>query len=111
MVWVGDLRLRVHTPGRVYLVMLRRNGGQDIYFLAEAGYGLHLLLDDGVERCWHRLAMTKQAGVNTTQYRSLTLMTLSRFRELWGECAHTPCPIRKPYAGAANVTVGQSGTR
>ncbi len=46
---------RVHFPGAVYHVMLRGNGGQDIFFGPEDRYRLYLLLQEGTERLDYRV--------------------------------------------------------
>ncbi len=46
---------RVHLPGGVYHVMLRGNGGQDVFFLDEDRYRWYLLAQEGVERYGHRI--------------------------------------------------------
>ena len=46
---------RLHVPGGVYHVMLRGNGGQDIFFDAEDRSHLYLLIQQGVERYRHRI--------------------------------------------------------
>ncbi len=44
---------RLHLPGGLYYVMLRGNGGQDIFFDDEDRYHLYLLMQQGVERYGH----------------------------------------------------------
>ena len=46
---------RLHVPGGLYHVILRGNGGQDIFFDDEDRYHLYLLLQHGVERYGHRI--------------------------------------------------------
>ncbi len=46
---------RIHFPGAVYHVMLRGNGGQDIFFSSDDRIRLYLLLQEGVERYGHRI--------------------------------------------------------
>ncbi len=46
---------RLHVPGGLYHVMLRGNGGQDIFFDDEDRYHLYLLIQHGVERYGHRV--------------------------------------------------------
>lgn len=46
---------RVHFPGALYHVMLRGNGGQDIFFEDADRYRFYLLLQEGVERYGHRI--------------------------------------------------------
>lgn len=46
---------RLHVSGGVYHVMLRGNGGQDIFFDDEDRYRFYLLLQEGVERFGHRI--------------------------------------------------------
>jgi len=46
---------RLHVPGGLYHVMLRGNGGQDIFFDHEDRYHLYLLIQHGVERYGHRI--------------------------------------------------------
>ena len=48
-------RSRIHVPGGLYHVILRGNGGQDIFFGDEDRYRLYLLLQEGVERFGHRI--------------------------------------------------------
>jgi hypothetical protein len=46
---------RLHVPGGLYHVVLRGNGGQDIFFDDEDRYHLYLLIQQGVERYGHRV--------------------------------------------------------
>lgn len=46
---------RLHLPGGFYHVMLRGNGGQNIFFDDEDRHYLYLLLQQGVERYSHRI--------------------------------------------------------
>ena len=46
---------RVHVAGGLYHVMLRGNGGQDIFFSDDERYHLYLLVQEGVERFGHRI--------------------------------------------------------
>lgn len=46
---------RIHVPGGVYHVMLRGNGGQDIFTDDDDYYHLYLLLQEGLERYGHRI--------------------------------------------------------
>ena len=46
---------RIHLPGGVYHVMLRGNGGQDIFSDDDDHYHLYLLLQEGIERYGHRV--------------------------------------------------------
>ncbi|MCK5231162.1 MAG: transposase, partial [Desulfobulbaceae bacterium] len=46
---------RIHYPGAVYHVILRGNGGQDIFYSQEDRYRLYLLLQEGIERFGHRI--------------------------------------------------------
>jgi len=46
---------RIHFPGAVYHVMLRGNGGQDIFFSSTDRTKMFLLLQEGVERYGHRI--------------------------------------------------------
>ncbi len=46
---------RLHVPGGLYHVMLRGNGGQDIFFDDEDRYRLYLLIQQGMERYGHRI--------------------------------------------------------
>ncbi len=46
---------RLHVPGGLYHVMLRGNGGQEIFFENEDRYHLYLLIHQGVERYGHRV--------------------------------------------------------
>lgn len=46
---------RLHVSGGLYHVMLRGNGGQDIFFDNGDRYRLYLLLQEGVERFGHRI--------------------------------------------------------
>ena len=43
-------RARIHYPGAVYHVMLRGNGGQDIFFDEPDRIRLYDLLEEGVKR-------------------------------------------------------------
>ena len=46
---------RIHYPGAFYHVMLRGNGGQDIFYSKKDRFRLYLLLQEGVERFEHRV--------------------------------------------------------
>jgi len=46
---------RIHYPGAVYHVILRGNGGQDIFFAKADRSRFYLLLQDGAERFGHRI--------------------------------------------------------
>lgn len=48
-------KARIHIPGGVYHVMLRGNGGQDIFFSGEDYSRLFLLLQEGTERFRYRV--------------------------------------------------------
>ncbi len=43
------LRLRIHYPGAVYQVMIRGNGGQDIFFGESDRFRLYYLLEEGLK--------------------------------------------------------------
>ncbi len=45
----------IHVAGGVYHVMLRGNGGQDIFFCNEDRYHLYLLVQEGVSRFGYRV--------------------------------------------------------
>ncbi len=46
---------RLHYPGALYHVILRGNGGQDIFFDAEDRCRFFLLVQEGIERYGHRV--------------------------------------------------------
>jgi len=46
---------RVHFPGALYHVMLRGNGGQEVFFSQEDRSRFFLLLQEGIERYGHRV--------------------------------------------------------
>ncbi len=46
---------RIHYPGAFYHVMLRGNGGQDIFSSSEDRNRFYLLLQEGIERYRHRI--------------------------------------------------------
>src|SRR3990172_2466665 len=46
---------RIHLPGGIYHVMLRGNGGHEIFFDDEDRYHLYLLLQEGISRYGHRI--------------------------------------------------------
>ncbi len=46
---------RVHYPTALYHVILRGNGGQEIFFSKEDRFRFYLLLQEGVERYGHRI--------------------------------------------------------
>jgi REP element-mobilizing transposase RayT len=46
---------RIHIPGGFYHVMLRGNGGADIFFTEADRYRFYLLMQEGVERYGHRI--------------------------------------------------------
>ena len=46
---------RIHLPGGFYHVMLRGNGGQDIFFSAEDRTHFFLLMQQGISRYGHRI--------------------------------------------------------
>jgi len=48
-------RPRIHYPGAYYHVILRGNGGQDIFFSKKDRTKFYLLLQEGIERFEHRI--------------------------------------------------------
>jgi len=46
---------RVHYPTALYHVILRGNGGQEIFLSQEDRFRFYLLLQEGVERYGHRI--------------------------------------------------------
>jgi len=46
---------RIHVSGGLYHVMLRGNGGQDIFFAPEDRHQLFFLIQEGIERFGHRV--------------------------------------------------------
>jgi len=46
---------RIHHPGAIYHVMLRGNGGSDIFLDDQDRYRFYLLLQEGVERFGYRI--------------------------------------------------------
>ena len=46
---------RVHYPTALYHVILRGNGGQEIFFNKEDRFRFYLLLQEGIERYGHRI--------------------------------------------------------
>ena len=46
---------RVHVVGGLYHVMLRGNGGEDIFFSDDDRYHFYLLIQEGAERFGHRI--------------------------------------------------------
>lgn len=46
---------RIHFPGAVYHVIIRGNGGQDIFFAKQDRTKFYLLLQQGVEKFEHRI--------------------------------------------------------
>ena len=46
---------RVHYPTALYHVILRGNGGQEIFFNQEDRFRFYLLLQEGIERYGHRI--------------------------------------------------------
>ncbi len=46
---------RIHFPGALYHVILRGNGGQDIFFTKSDRTKFYLLLQEGVEKFGHRI--------------------------------------------------------
>lgn len=46
---------RLHVPGGVYHVMLRGNGGQEIFFSDKDLLHFYDLIEEGVERFSHRV--------------------------------------------------------
>jgi len=46
---------RIHVAGGLYHVMLRGNGGDDIFFIDEDRYRFYLLMQEGLERFGHRI--------------------------------------------------------
>jgi REP element-mobilizing transposase RayT len=46
---------RIHISGGYYHVMLRGNGGVDVFFNEEDRYRFYLLMQEGVERYGHRI--------------------------------------------------------
>ena len=48
-------KARIHVPGGVYHVMMRGNGGQDIFFADQDRYRIYLLLQEGTIRFDYRV--------------------------------------------------------
>ena len=46
---------RIHVPGGVYHVMMRGNGGQDIFYSDQDRYRIYLLLQEGISRFDYRV--------------------------------------------------------
>lgn len=46
---------RLNFPGKIYHVMLRGNGGQDIFLSDADRIRFNLLLQEGIERCKQRI--------------------------------------------------------
>ena len=46
---------RIHFPDAVYHVILRGNGGQNIFYSQADRVKLYLLLQEGIERFGHRI--------------------------------------------------------
>ena len=46
---------RLHYPAALYHVILRGNGGQEIFFNQEDRFRFYLLLQEGIERYGHRI--------------------------------------------------------
>jgi putative transposase len=46
---------RVDCPGALYHVMLRGNGGQEIFFSQEDRFRFYLLVQEGMERYGHKV--------------------------------------------------------
>jgi REP element-mobilizing transposase RayT len=46
---------RIHVPGGIYHVMMRGNGGQDIFFADRDRYRFYLLLQEGTIRFDYRV--------------------------------------------------------
>ena len=46
---------RVHCPGALYHVMLRGNGGQEIFFSQEDRFRFYLLVQEDIERYGHKV--------------------------------------------------------
>jgi len=55
MIAIMARKPRIHVPGGLYHVMLRGNGGQDIFFSPEDHYRMFFLIQEGVERFGHRV--------------------------------------------------------
>jgi len=55
MIGIMARKPRIHIPGGLYHVMLRGNGGQDIFFSPEDRYRMFFLIQEGVERFSHRV--------------------------------------------------------
>ncbi len=49
------LKPRIHYPGACYHVILRGNGGQDIFFSSKDRTKFYLLLQEGIEGFEHRI--------------------------------------------------------
>ncbi len=52
---------RIHYPGATYHVMLRGNGGQDIFFSPSDRYRLYLLLQEDIEKYGQKPPLTRLA--------------------------------------------------
>ncbi len=53
--WLMARKARIHILGGLYHVMLRGNGGQDIFFSRDDRYRMFFLIQEGVERFGHRV--------------------------------------------------------
>ena len=77
---------RIHVPGGVYHVMLRGNGGRDIFFCNEDRYQRYLLVQEGVIRfgyrvhgfCWmtNHLHMAVEVGIKRQKVRVMKILTI-----------------------------------
>ena len=67
---------RIHQVGGVYHVMLRGNGGQDIFSCDEDRYHLYLLIQEGVSRFGHHI---QKKGVRLCLFAYLKLADIIRY--------------------------------
>jgi transcriptional regulator of nitric oxide reductase len=65
---------RIHIPGGVYHVMLRGNGGEEIFFSDEDYCRLYLLLQEGATRFRYRVHQEKGSGFQVDKFNWLSIM-------------------------------------
>ena len=72
---------RIHYPGAFYHVMLRGNGGQDIFFSDADRSRFYLLLQEGVERYNYRFHAFCQMANNVHLAIQVGNIPLSRIMQ------------------------------
>ena len=79
---------RIHIEGGYYHVMLRGNGGADIFFLDEDRLHFYMLLQEGVERFGHRIHAFCLMGNHVHLVIQAGNILLSKIMQNYGDAIH-----------------------